>query len=229
MHKVNFILNGLLDLFFPNACEICGNALNHTEKYICFPCKYNLPYVNRHPKHVESLQKIFWGRIDIEKVYSVLNYQKGNHTQKILHAIKYKNKTKLGRHMGKIMGNQLKKAEKFDCIIPIPLHPKKQRIRGFNQSLILAEGIAETLPIPIITNQIERVKINKSQTQFSKYDRWDNVKQIFLLKNPSLLRNKHVLIVDDVLTTGATIESCAAEIYAKTACKISVATLAARV
>ena len=229
MNKVSFILHGLIDLFFPNECEICGKDLNHTEKFICFPCKFELPYLNRHQYQVESLQKIFWGRVKVEQVHSVFNYQKGNHTQKILHAIKYKKHTKLGKHMGIIMGKQLMKIDEFDSIIPIPLHPKKLKKRGFNQSLILAEGISEVTQTPIHSNYIERIKINKSQTQFSKYDRWDNVKKIFLLKNQSELKNKHILIVDDVITTGATIESCVAEIQSKVPCKISIATLAARV
>lgn len=229
MNFLRFVTYSVLDLFFPNNCEICENHLVHTEAFICLPCKYSLPYIDRHEKMQNAIQKIFWGRIDIAAVYSVYNYQKGTNTQKILHAIKYKNKTKLAVYMGEIMGHQLPENNFFDMIIPVPLHPKKLRKRGYNQSLLLSNGVAKVLGTPIRTDILERVKINKSQTTFSKYDRYDNVRAIFEAKNLKSVENKHVLLVDDVLTTGATIEACAAALLSEVNCSISVATLAVRV
>jgi len=229
MNLVQFLTYSILDIFFPNNCELCQKHLTHKEVFICLECKFNLPYIDRHMQMLESIQKIFWGRIDIEHVYSVYNYQKGTNTQKILHAIKYHGKTKLAIHMGEIIGSQLPKNKMINVIIPIPLHPKKLKKRGYNQSLLLAEGIQKSNGITIATNFVHRIKINKSQTAFSKYDRWENVRTIFEVKNAEELKNKHILLVDDVLTTGATIEACAAAILSKVDCKISIATLAVRV
>lgn len=229
MKLVRFVSYSILDIFYPNNCEICQNHLVHTENFICLTCKFNLPYIDRHKTMLASIQKIFWGRIEIHQVFSVYNYQKGTHTQKILHAIKYQNKKRLASHMGEIMGELLPKNHSFDVLIPVPLHPKKLKQRGYNQSLLLAEGIKKYLDIPINNDALKRIKINQSQTIFSKYDRWDNVKAIFSLNKKDNLEGKHILLVDDVLTTGATIESCAAAILSEINCKISVATLAVRV
>ncbi len=229
MNLLRFVTYSILDIFFPNNCTLCQKHLTHVELYICLECKFKLPYIDRHQLMLESIQKIFWGRIEIEKVYSVYNYQKGNHTQKLLHQIKYNNKTKLAIHLGEIAASQLPENEKFDTLIPIPLHPKKLRKRGYNQSLLLAQGIQHVTQIPIDNRSVIRTKTTKSQTQFSKYDRWENVRSIFNLEYPDNLKEKHGLLVDDVLTTGATIEACAAAILSKVNCKISVITLAVRV
>ncbi len=229
MNLVHFITYSLIDVFFPNNCELCQKHLTHKEAFICLECKFNLPYIDRHVNMMESIQKTFWGRIDIENVYSVYNYQKGNNTQDVLHAIKYYSKTKLAIHMGEIIGSQLPLNQNFDVIIPVPLHPKKLSRRGYNQSLLLSEGIKKITGISIDNSSLYRKKTNKSQTHFSKYDRWENVRTIFEIKNFEKLKDKHILLVDDVLTTGATIEACAAAVLSKVNCKISVATLAARV
>ena len=229
MNLLQFVTYSVLDIFFPNNCELCEKHLVHTETYICLDCKLNLPFIDRHQHMLESIQKIFWGRIEIEHVYSVYNYQKGTNTQKVLHAIKYKDKTKLAIHMGEIMGEQLPENHNIDLIIPVPLHPKKLRKRGYNQSLLLALGMQKNTSLRIANNALIRVTGNQSQTAFSKFDRWDNVKTIFDVKNTEQLYDKHILLIDDVLTTGATLEACAAAIHSKVKCKISVATLAVRV
>ena len=229
MNLVQFVTYSVLDIFFPNNCELCQKHLVHTEQYICLECKIHLPFIDRHPQMLESIQKIFWGRIEIAHVYGVYNYQKGTNTQKVLHGIKYKNKTKLALHMGEILGNQLPKKHTFDVLVPVPLHPKKLRKRGYNQSLLLAEGVKESTGIPLDSTCLVRTKGSQSQTTFSKFDRWDNVKAIFAAHNPERFKNKHILLIDDVLTTGATIEACAAAILSRVDCKISVATLAIRV
>ena len=128
-----------------------------------------------------------------------------------------------------MLGNKINGLHTFDCIVPVPLHAKKLNKRGFNQSSIIASGLAKVLNIPVYDNCIRRITHNKSQTKFSKYDRFENVRKIFELNQPELIRNKHVLLVDDVLTTGATIEACASEILHAENCKVSIATLAVRI
>ncbi|MCB9225009.1 MAG: phosphoribosyltransferase family protein [Crocinitomicaceae bacterium] len=176
----------------------------------------------------ESLNKLFWGRVDVHQVYSLFNYQKGNQVQDLLHLIKYQKKTKLAEHLGERLAEEIPKSG-LDMIIPIPLHPKKLRKRGFNQSTLIARGIHKRLQVPINEKLVKRVKHNPSQTTVSKYDRWENVRSIFDVSDHEKLKNKHLLIVDDVLTTGATIEACVKQLIGIEGCKVSIATLAARI
>ena len=136
---------------------------------------------------------------------------------------------RLAEHLGKLLAQQITVESSFDGIIPLPLHPKKERARGFNQSQAIAEGISEILNIPVWNNCVIRNTSNVSQTKFSKYDRYENVRSIFSVKQNDSLKNKHILLIDDVLTTGATIESCAGELLKSEGCKVSIATLAARI
>ncbi|MFT5823311.1 MAG: ComF family protein, partial [Crocinitomix sp.] len=174
-------------------------------------------------------EKLFWGRVEVQHIYSLLNYQRGNQTQKLLHLLKYKHKRKLGQYFGEVLAEVISEPESIQAILPVPLHPKKERLRGFNQSRVIADGIARKTNIPINETCLVRSSHNLSQTKFSKYDRWDNVRQIFTIKQSKQLENKHVLLVDDVLTTGATIEACILELLKIKNCTVSVATLAARI
>lgn len=226
---VHFI-HPLLDFVYPNTCIICNSDLVRTEQFICSACNYDLPYITPNHDEVTKLNKLFSGRVPVEQVISLLKYEKGNQIQQLLHAIKYHHKTKLAFHFGTLLGEEIKKQElKFDFIIPVPLHPKKERKRGFNQSYEIARGIFDRTAITINTKNLIRKISNDSQTGFSKYDRYDNVRSIFHLNNPIAFQNKSLLLIDDVLTTGATIESCVAELIHRCNCKVSVATLAARI
>ncbi|MDC3351722.1 phosphoribosyltransferase family protein [Crocinitomicaceae bacterium] len=217
-----------LDVFYPDYCQICHQPLVLNEHHICFPCAYDLPFINHDPGSKKALQQLFWGRVDIDHVYSLLNYQKGNATQKLLHQIKYKGKKKLGRYLGGMLGEQLTNAE-FDLIIPVPLHPKRERERGFNQSHIIAKGIANKCSLPINDQCLLRKQYSKSQTKFSRFDRWDNVSRIFWINQSTLITGKKILLVDDVVTTGATLEAAAHQLLNVEGVKISIATIAARI
>lgn len=229
VNRVRLISNSLVDLIYPQHCEICAIDLNGNEQFLCLGCKYDLPYINQSSQTLETLAKLFWGRVDVENVIALLNYQKGNQTQKILHELKYHSKTKLASHFGEMIGELILNPKAIDFLIPVPLHPKKQRIRGFNQATVIAKGILNTTNISLHEDVIIRNSFNKSQTNFSKFDRWDNVKSIFTVTKPELIENKHILLIDDVLTTGATIEACVQELLKVEGCKVSIAVLAARV
>lgn len=227
--QFNIISNALIDLIYPKHCEICSIDLNSNEQFLCLGCKFDLPYIHQSQNTLDSLNKLFWGRVHVENVTALLNYQKGNQTQKILHQLKYHKKTKLAIHFGEMIGELISEPAKIDYLIPVPLHPKKKRIRGFNQSTVIAKGIQTTSNIPIIEDVIKRNTFNKSQTNFSKFDRWDNVNSIFTITKPELLKNKHIILIDDVITTGATIEACVQEFLKIEGCKVTIAVLAARV
>jgi ComF family protein len=227
--QLESFFRSVFQVIYPESCCICNTDLVRGEDYVCSVCAFDLPYITGNEQDVTKLNKLFWGRVEIQKVYSLFNYQKENHVQTILHYIKYKSRPNIAIHFGEVLGRSFLDNQGLDCIVPVPLHPKKERARGFNQSQAIAQGLANELNLPIYKSHIIRNSFNQSQTKFSKYDRYENVRSIFSVVKAKELEGKHVLVVDDVLTTGATIESCAAELLKVDGCKVSIATLAARV
>lgn len=227
--QVQIIASSTLDIFYPNQCEICHSDLGLNENFLCVTCLYDLPYIKGHKEQEDSLSQLFWGRAEVEQTQALFNYQKGNQVQDILHLIKYKSKTKLAEFFGEKLGELFLNDQNIDYILPVPLHPKKLRERGFNQSSLIAKGMERSTKIKRNEKILRRIKHNPSQTTVTKFDRWENVRSIFEIRKPKKVEGKHVLLVDDVLTTGATIESCVQQLLRIDGCKVSVATLAARV
>lgn len=170
---------------------------------------------------------LFWGRVKIEMATSFFYFIKGSKYQRILHQLKYKGRKNIGFEMGKLFGSELCDTglSKIDAILPVPLHFTKLKKRGYNQSELIASGISEKLKKPVITDALSRVIYTDTQTRKSRFERWENVEGIFSVNNPALLVNKHILIVDDVVTTGSTIEACAHAILKVNGAKVSIATL----
>lgn len=215
-----------LDIFYPNNCSLCSTQLNSSERYLCLQCRYELPFLA--PVEIAQINRTFTGRIDIQQVHALFNYQKGNQASELMRAVKYQGKTKFSAHLGTLLAKKIDDPS-IDLIVPLPLHPKKERLRGYNQSLAIAKGVAAELNVPIENKGVRRTKHNPSQTKVSKFDRWENVRSIFEVKKASVFENKHLLLIDDVLTTGATLEACAFQLINECAgTTISVATLAAR-
>ncbi len=222
-------LHDLFQLFFPRVCSICGNALYAHESFICRKCQQSLPRSYFHMGDQNPLEQIFWGRIQIEKAASFLEYRKGNMVKSILHKMKYKDCKELGFEIGKIFGEELSEVNYFsdvDYIVPVPLHPKKMYLRGYNQSEWIANGINENIGVDVVTDNLFKVIHTSTQTKKGRYQRWENIQKSFDLRYPERFVNKHILIVDDVLTTGATIEACASQLLKVNGVKLSVATLA---
>ena len=209
---LNDTLNGFLSLIYPNNCIICQNELADQDQLICFFCNSDLHFTH-FEKYKESTmaEELFWGRIKLEHVYALLFYEKGNSTQQILFKIKYQEGQQLGVYMGGQLANRLRSKDwlkDVDAILPIPLHSKKEFKRGYNQSLILAKGFAEENSIPI-KKALFRKKHHASQTRKSREEREQNVKGIFGVDGNELKGLNHVIIIDDVLTTGSTLEEAA--------------------
>lgn len=226
--QLSFLVSSAVGVLYPEHCLACSRDLVRHEKHICSACAFDLPYITDSVADREKLNKLLVGRVPVEQVYSLFRYQKGNQVQTILHAIKYKAKPRVAYHFGKILGEQISAELPITGVVAVPLHLKKMAKRGYNQAAAISEGIATALNVPII-QCVKRNTNNDSQTRFSKYDRYDNVRSIFSLTHPDRIQNKHILLVDDVLTTGATIEACVAELLKAEQVKISIATLAARV
>ena len=218
-----------LSLLFPRICYGCGNHLIRDEYLICTECYVVIPRTNFHAKKDNPLEQVFYGRCKIESAAAFSYFNKGSRIRKLIHNLKYNGAKEIGRELGKIYGLSLKSSDfldGIDFIVPVPLHKSKERTRGFNQSETIATGISEAAGLPLITNVIERRVATSTQTKRSRTERWDNVEEIFALKNPDLLAGKHILLVDDVITTGATIESCVNEILKAEGAKVSIAALA---
>ena len=211
----NQFLNYLSDFWFllyPRNCISCNNSLVNQENHICTSCKQKLPRTWYHYADDNPLAKMFWGRIPLHQAAAFLFYDKGVFVQKIIHELKYRSNRAIGEYIGKLYALdliQLNEYKNADFIIPVPLHPRKERKRGYNQSEVIANGMAEIFEFPVNTDNLIRKTHTDSQTRKTKLERWENVKDIFILQDPILFENKHVLLIDDVITTGATIESAA--------------------
>lgn len=214
--NLQYALESLVDLFYPDFCPGCGRPLLTNEHNICTDCLLDLPYTYFDSSRSNIVTDLLKGRIkSFERGYSLCYFRKQSNLQKMLHSLKYDNKPEIGTELGIYLGKQLKKMNinDFDVIVPVPLHPKKQHLRGYNQSEMIANGIVQIFENkPIDTKSVVRNVYTETQTQKSKFERWNNVKNIFEVKRPKRLENKKILIVDDVLTTGSTIESLSATI-----------------
>jgi ComF family protein len=176
-----------------------------------------------------TIEKIFWGRIPIEQAGALYYFNKHGVVQQLLRTLKYKNSISTGLFLGKELGKALAISSRFkniDAIIPLPLHPKKEYKRGYNQAMIIAQGIQEKWPIPILEKSVIRLVDTKTQTRENRINRWENMKNIFHISNPHSLQNKHILLIDDVITTGATLEACGAAILSIPGTKLSIAAVA---
>lgn len=222
-------LKNILSLFYPRLCIGCGEALQQHEEHLCLHCRMHLPETNFHQHADNPLIYIFAGRVRVQEVASLLYYRKGNAVQHILHALKYSGKKELGAFLGEYYGKQLVKEPRFqsvDYIIPIPLHPKKQRKRGYNQSEWIAKGLSAGMGKPYRTDVLARAQFTETQTRKSRFSRWENVKEVFVATGDETVQGKHLLVCDDVLTTGATMEAAISQLQTIPGVTISVVTLA---
>jgi ComF family protein len=218
-----------ISLLFPRLCYACGNHLLRNENLICTECYIIIPRTNYHLKEDNPVAQLFWGRCMIEKAAAFSYYNKGSRIKKLIHNLKYKGIRDIGYELGRIYGLSLKTSgftNDIDLIMPVPLHPMKKKIRGFNQSETISMGIADATHLPVDLKSLARILVSATQTKRSRYERWTNVEGIFQVIDPQPVAGKHVLLVDDVITTGSTIESCSNELLKIKGVKVSVVALA---
>ena len=223
------IARGLLELIYPELCPFCMCEQPMHNHLICLKCLSDLPLTNHHRDPLENeLAATFWGRMPVAAAASLLFFSSKGKARKLIRRIKYEGRTDIGIEAGKVMGSYLNKSEIFrrvDLIVPVPLHPQKKASRGFNQCDLLARGMSEVLGIPWEPNAVKRVRNNPSQTNLGRDHRFDNSKSLFNVENTEIIKGKNILLIDDIITTGATLESCGMEILESGANGLYIATL----
>ncbi|WP_372774409.1 ComF family protein [Mangrovibacterium sp.] len=229
MNAITHSFQQFVELIFPRNCVVCGQKLIQHEEFLCLQCLLHLPRTNHHAVRENPMEQLFYGRVSVDRACAFFEFKKGSEYQNILHELKYRGQKELGSYMGKRFGMSLKKdndLQSADYICPVPLHPKKERKRGYNQSFHIALGLSESLGIPLDNTNLIRATHTSTQTRKSRWERWQNVDGIFCLRDPTKFADKHLILVDDVVTTGATLEACATTIHGQCKARISVLTLA---
>lgn len=223
------LVTSLIDLLFPPTCVVCKHSLRQQEQYICIECLRKMPYTRLSLTEPTIADKKFWGLCKVEKVYSLIYYEKGSPYNQLIQSLKYHNQYKLGLLLGTLLAQRLPLSffESIDEIIPLPIHPKKQKQRGYNQAEWIAKGIQQIVQIPIRLDRVYKIVHNTSQTRKGVYERRMNVEQVFQV-DPAIqeLHHKHILLIDDVLTTGATLCSCCQALQESVDVNISILTFA---
>jgi len=224
-----FFINALVDLLFPSVCSACGNTLFQWERMVCTRCRSFLPKTGYELTEDNPLARLFYGKVRLKAVTACFFFSKEGKVQHLIHELKYKNNPEAGVFLGQELGKTICEAPLFqgiDYLIPVPLHPKREQKRGYNQSLMIAKGVSEVTGVPVGADFLIRSVNTETQTHKSKAERWENVKDIFMVRHPEQLEGKQVLLIDDVLTTGATLEACALKLSAVPGIVISCATAA---
>ncbi|MGZ3866021.1 MAG: ComF family protein [Bacteroidia bacterium] len=216
-------------LIYPRVCVACGNSLFKHEEPVCNLCYTSLPKTDFHQTPENPVSKIFYGRADVKMASGFLFFQKKGIVQKMLHSLKYRSKPEVGVLLGKWYGADLKKSGVYsqcDYIIPVPLHKNRQRKRGYNQSEYFAIGLSQELNIPVLNNVLLKKHFTETQTYKTREERWQNTMHSFEIQNPHLLAGKSILLVDDVITTGATTEACVLQLQKAMVGPVYVASIA---
>ena len=223
------MLRDLAYLFYPVYCSACDSPLYKNERLLCTSCRHALPLGNFHNVNAKKIEKVFYGRIKIENATSLFVFQKDGLVQNLIHNLKYRGREEIGEELGKWLGSELEKSSEYqhiDVVVPVPLHKKRLKERGYNQVEKFGIEISKKLNANYIDSVLKKKSYHTKQSKRGKNDRWINTAETFDIQNESLLEHKHILLVDDIVTTGATIEACVNKLKFIPGIKISVATMA---
>ena len=222
------LLADTFHLFYPHICVGCGSDILQQDKLICIKCTAALPHTNFAQHANNPVEKMFWGRIALTAAHSEFYFSKDSVIQRLIHQFKYKGNQQVGILLGELIGKSLLNSNRFkniDYLVPLPLYPDKERKRGFNQAAIICNGMSAIMEVPVLTGNVTRQRHTETQTKKHRRERWLNVAGSFSVKDKAGLQNKSILLVDDVITTGATLEACGQAITQSTGATLSIATL----
>lgn len=223
------LFDDFISLIYPEICLGCNNPLLKHEQCICSICQFHITKTNHFKTKDNNLQKLFWGKIQLNHAAALYEFVKDSPLQKMIHALKYEENKEVGIYLGKQIAYEIGESEflkNIDYIIAVPLHPKKEKLRGYNQSMCIAKGIQEIMKTEIDSTTLQRTVDTESQTKKNKYSRWVNVGEVFQIADVEKLKNKHILVIDDVVTTGSTLESFAHTLQQIKGIKVSIVTIA---
>ena len=223
------IINSTLHLFYPHVCTGCGSDLLEKNNLLCLKCIHDLPHTDFADLPNNPVEKYFWGRIPLTAAYSQFYFSKEFLIQHLIHQLKYRGDTNIGFYLGEMMGKTLLNSNRFssiDALIPLPLYASKEHKRGYNQAAVICNGMSAIMNVPVLNGAVIRQHATETQTRKHRTERWENVKQSFKVVNQQELAGKHLLLVDDVVTTGATLEACGNVILQQDNVQLSIATLA---
>ncbi len=222
------IIESFLNFFYPVQCDVCGRLLNAGEEILCSGCFLDLPRTNFHLDPANPVAALFWGRVYVTHAASYYFFNKGSPYQKLIHKLKYQGRSDIGITLGRWYAGELRDSafSSVDLVIPVPLHPLKERQRGYNQSMMIARGIGDGLDRPLVVGNLVRPSFTETQTRKSRFERFLNMEGKFIVKDPGAIAGQHVLLVDDVVTTGSTLEACSQVLLSEGCREVSLATLA---
>jgi ComF family protein len=229
IQKLKSYLKDFSHLLYPHNCEGCGTDVLNDDAVLCAKCLFDLPVTHFCNTQNNPVAKTFYGRLPIEHAAAAYFFTKDSLLQHLMIQLKYRNNKEVGFYLGKQLGHQLQQSQLFegvDALIPLPLNPKKERKRGYNQAMIICQGIASVWQKPIIQHAVVRIHFTETQTLQDRVHRWQNMQNVFTVSDPQIIEGKHILLVDDVITTGATLEACGAAIVKVPQTKLSIAALA---
>lgn len=215
-------------LFYPHICTGCGSDLLPETNLLCLKCITNLPRTNFAQHANNPIEKIFWGRLPLVAAHSEFYFAKESLLQHLIHQLKYKGNQQIGMYLGGLMGTSLlisNRFNKLDYLVPLPLYPDRERKRGYNQAMVICNGMSAVMNVPVLSASISRKKFTETQTKKHRTERWENVEGSFVINDPEKLEGKNLLLVDDVITTGATLEACGSMLTNMNGVRLSVATL----
>ncbi len=223
------IFQDFFSLIYPSYCYACEEDLEKGEETLCTNCRLNLPRAAFEPDDENEILKRFWGKVKVENGFAFYKFEKKSKVQKLLHHLKYSGKEEIGIAVGTWLGKELKEKNihrQFDLIIPVPLHKQKLKKRGYNQADSFACGLSESMEVPWSNTVLKKIIATETQTKKGRYERFKNVENVFAVEKPELIKNKHILLVDDVITTGSTFESAMTVLLNNGVEKVSIATIA---
>lgn len=219
----------LMLYFFPELCLVCGNRLSTSGGILCLQCEYKLPKTAHSDSDQRLMNQAFWGRVPVEKSSSLFRFEKGSPYQKLLHELKYRGNRRAGLYLGRLLGQELLHSDFSGCdiLVPVPIHHKRLKKRGYNQSELIARGASDITRIPLIPHLLKRSIHHPSQTSMGRYERYQNIRGNFCVSSSAPdVNGMRILLIDDVMTTGATLEACSRELLKAFNCRIYIATIA---